>query len=74
MSSEVVQNAPDGWGVGKTEKGWMTGEAFYEFVGNVFIPYLKEKGIELPIILFLDGHKSHLTMQLRNYVVKMESS
>ncbi|KAG6448525.1 hypothetical protein O3G_MSEX005530 [Manduca sexta] len=64
MSTEVLDNAPNGWGVGKTDKGWMTGESFYEYVANVFIPYLKEKEIELPVILFLDGHKSHLTMQL----------
>ncbi|XP_063366315.1 uncharacterized protein LOC134654774 [Cydia amplana] len=64
MNSEVVQNAPEGWGLGKTDKGWMTGEAFYEYIGNVFIPYLKEKEIALPVILFLDGHKSHLTMHL----------
>lgn len=42
----------------------MTSVSFYEYVANVFISYLREKEIELPIVLFLDGHKSHLTMHL----------
>lgn len=64
ISSEIVQNAPPGWGIGKTDKGWMTGEAFYEYVANIFIPYLKNRETVFPVILFLDGHKSHLTMHL----------
>lgn len=42
----------------------MTGESFYEYIGNVFIPFLKENQKPLPVILFLDGHKSHLTLNL----------
>lgn len=64
MNQDVIQNAPDNWSIGKTDKGWMTGESFYEYIGNVFIPHLKKEGVKLPVILFLDGHKSHLTLHL----------
>lgn len=54
-------------GIGKTEKGWMTGEAFYEYFANVFHPYLVKEQIPLPVIVFLDGHSSHLTLHLSEF-------
>lgn len=63
----VAKAAPPFWGLGKTEKGWMTGESFYEYFANVFYPFLVENNIELPVIVFLDGHASHLTMHLTNF-------
>lgn len=42
----------------------MTGQTFYEYVGNVFLPWLKENNITLPIIFFVDGHSSQLTLPL----------
>lgn len=66
MNQDVIQNAPDNWSIGKTGKGWMTAESFYEYIGNVFIPHLRKEGVELPVILFLDGHKSHLSLHLSN--------
>ncbi|KAJ8926646.1 hypothetical protein NQ314_020967 [Rhamnusium bicolor] len=52
------------WGIGRSENGWMTTETFYQYIGNVFHPYLLENGVKFPIILFVDGHKSHLTYEL----------
>jgi len=39
-------------------------KVFYEFIANIFYPFVVEKGIRFPIILFVKGHKSHLTYQL----------
>lgn len=64
MPASIAQNTPKYWSVGKSENGWMTGKCFFEYIGNVFVPFLKTKAIQLPVILFLDGHKSHLTMEL----------
>lgn len=64
IPTQVVRNCPIYWGLGRSEKGWMTCETFYEFIANVFLPYLKEKNVLRPIILYLDGHKSHITKYL----------
>jgi len=64
MNQEIANSAPSYWGLGKTDCGWMTGEAFFEYFSNVFHPYLIKNNVELPAIVFLDGHASHLTMHL----------
>lgn len=43
----------------------MKPEVFYEYIANVFHPFLIGHSIQFPIILFVDGHKSHFTYQLR---------
>jgi len=45
----------------------ITGETFFEYVANVFYPWLIEKKIQLPVILFFDGHVSHLTYHLSTF-------
>lgn len=48
-----------------SDKGWITGETFFEYVANVFYPWLLENKILLPFILCLDvPHVSHLTYHL----------
>lgn len=54
--------APPDWGIGRSKNGWMTCEAFYEHNANVFCPYLEKNQIPKPILLMLDGHKSHLSL------------
>lgn len=58
----ILEKVPSNWGVGKSESGWMTSEVFYEYIGNVFNTYLDMNNIEKPIIYYVDGHKSHLTI------------
>lgn len=45
----------------------MSSQTFYSYVCNTFLPCLKGKGIKLPILYLLDGHKSHLTYNLSNF-------
>uniref|UniRef100_V5I9U1 DDE-1 domain-containing protein n=1 Tax=Anoplophora glabripennis TaxID=217634 RepID=V5I9U1_ANOGL len=42
----------------------MKAECFYEYVANVLHPHLEDKGTTFPIILFVDGHATHLTYEL----------
>lgn len=58
------------WGIGKTESGWMTGESFFEYIANIFYPWLISSNIELPVILYVDGHSFHMTMPLSNFCNK----
>lgn len=64
IPNEVLKTIPNEWGVGKSDSGWMKSELFYEYVANVLHPYLIKSNTELPIILFVDGHKSHLTYEI----------
>ncbi|XP_063385493.1 uncharacterized protein LOC134671563 [Cydia fagiglandana] len=61
---KISDSVPDGWGIGKSDSGWMTTETFYEFIANVFHPYLVSNNVKLPVILFVDGHKTHLNFHL----------
>lgn len=66
----VTSKIPSGWSVGSTERGWMTADSFYEYITNVFHPWLLAKNIQMPVLLYVDGHSSHLTMPLSNFCRK----
>lgn len=61
MPYSIAQSMPASWAIGKTDSGWMTSESFYSYITNVFSKWLRENNIELPVILYVDGHKSHIT-------------
>lgn len=61
IPGEISRNTPPNWGLGRIENGWMIGESFYEYMANVFIPYIEERDITRPIVLFMDGHRFHIT-------------
>ncbi|XP_071649202.1 uncharacterized protein [Temnothorax longispinosus] len=58
----VSQSVPTDWGIGKSENGWMTAETFYKYISNIFEPWLTAQNIERPVILYVDGHSSHMTL------------
>lgn len=61
IPQKISDGIPKEWGVGRSDNGWMTSELFFEYIANVFHPYLLQTGVTLPVIYFLDGHKTHLT-------------
>lgn len=61
IPQEIVNSVPPNWGIGHSESGWMKSETFF---ANIFHPFLLINNIKLPVILFVDGHKSHLTYEL----------
>jgi len=64
LPASAKRSAPYGWAVGSTESGWMTARAFFEYFTNTFIPWLKCRNIKLPVAVFFDGHKSHISLPL----------
>lgn len=58
------------WGIGKSKNGWMTAETFLQYFTNVFFPYLVKENYDFPIIVFLDGHSSHLSLELTTFCKK----
>lgn len=67
IPERIGTTVPSGWGIGRSESGWMTGELFFEYIANIFHPWLLENNIELPVVLFIDGHTSHLTLALSDF-------
>lgn len=64
LPTNIVMSVPKSWGVGNSENGWMKNEIFYEYIGNIFYKHLKKKGIQFPVLLFVDGHSTHITYEL----------
>ena len=63
LPSEIASNIPPDFHVALTESGWMTSKLFYEFIANPFINWINQNNIERPVVLFVDGHKTHVTLQ-----------
>lgn len=67
---ELAFSVPDEWGIGRSESGWMTGQTFYEFITNIFEKWLTRMKIPRPVILFIDGHSSHLTLHTSRFCIE----
>lgn len=67
IPKDAVQVAPPNYSLGFSDNGWMTAKNFFEYIANVFQPWLEESGIELPVVLFIDGHSSHMTLPLSKF-------
>jgi hypothetical protein len=50
--------------LGRTKSGWMDSELFYTWVRDHFITAISERSIKRPVILFVDGHTSHINLEL----------
>ncbi|XP_077268790.1 uncharacterized protein LOC143900891 [Temnothorax americanus] len=72
IPGHIARSMPKDWSIGHSENGWMTGETFYEYIANIFYPWLVKNAIMFPVVLFLDGHSSHLTMALSNFCREKE--
>lgn len=67
VPQDIVAKLPTDWGVGRSESGWMTTAVFYEFLTNIFHPWLTRQKIELPVIYFVDGHTSHQSLHTSQF-------
>ncbi|XP_071640828.1 uncharacterized protein [Temnothorax longispinosus] len=65
----ISQSMPSDWVIGKTSSGWMTAESFYEYITHTFEPWLTANNIQRPVILYVDGHSSHVTVPLVEFCV-----
>lgn len=70
ISKEIVQSVPDEWGIGRSDSGWMTGETFLHYIKEIFLPSLLQNNILFPVLLLVEGHKSHINMDLHEFFVQ----
>ena len=57
---QPLKDFPDA-AFGRSDNGWMDSELFISWLQNVFVPHLDAKKVPLPVVLFVDGHKTHLS-------------
>lgn len=67
VPKHIAESVPNSWAIGKSESGWMCSSTFYEYITNIFHPWLIEYKIKLPVVFFLDGHASHVTKHLSDF-------
>jgi len=64
IPENIALSVPAEWGIARSDREWMTCEIFYEYIANIFHSFLFSQGVIFSVVLFVDGHKSHLTYQL----------
>ncbi|XP_060584711.1 uncharacterized protein LOC132740757 [Ruditapes philippinarum] len=52
---------------GRTESGWMDSELFVTWLTEVFETALSEREIKRPVVLFVDGHSTHCTLEASKF-------
>ena len=67
LPSNAAAMAPPDFQFGVSDNGWMTAKNFYEYMANCFEPWLTVKGIKRPVLFYLDGHSSHMTLNLSEF-------
>ena len=56
--------------LGRSENGWMDSELFTSWLKEVFIPGVEARHIKKPVLLLLDGHKTHITTKASDICVQ----
>ena len=64
---DLIEAVPEGWSISRSDNGWMKSKTFYEYVVNVPNSWLDDNGIKKPVLFFIDGAKTHLTLHLSNF-------
>uniref|UniRef100_A0A336MPB2 CSON014827 protein n=1 Tax=Culicoides sonorensis TaxID=179676 RepID=A0A336MPB2_CULSO len=52
------------FGFAQTDNGWQTKTSFVNYVKDHLYPELLERGVQFPVIYFVDGHSSHSSFEL----------
>lgn len=63
---DVAESVPDDWSIGRSDSGWMVSTTFFAYM-HIFYDWLVEKKIKFPVLLFLDGHKSHINKDMSEF-------
>ena len=66
LPDDIKNRIPTNFKYLNTPSGWMKSEAFLEYLTVVFCPWLEKNTVKKPVILFVDGHKTHISMSISN--------
>jgi hypothetical protein len=62
--SRWTKNGPVGCLYSVSDSGWMEGDNFMQWFSKLFVPAVKHLVDTAPVILFFDGHHSHISIKL----------
>ena len=48
----------------KSDNGWINEGIFLSFLRDIFIPHVEKEQIKKPVILYVDGHTSHKSLEV----------
>lgn len=71
LPQNICDSVPKHWGIGATPNGWMKVELFYEYISKVFYKHLEATNVTFPVILFVDGHSTHLNYKVSELCKKL---
>jgi hypothetical protein len=61
IAFEITKRRSDDWGVSHSASDWMMAKVFYGYIRHTFTPHFGKHTIKFPVILFINGHHTHLT-------------
>lgn len=66
----IVDRMPSDWVLRKSDSGWMRPEVFYQYLANDLNKWLENERIQRPVLFSVDGHKSHMSVELSRFCNK----
>ena len=64
LYSDWTIGGPAGASYGMSASGWMEGDNFLSWFEKIYLPAIDHLLTDAPVVLFVDGHHSHLSLSL----------
>ena len=65
-SYNLADVSEDDYDLCHTENGWISADAFFEWLANLFLPSVKDT-VQFPILMFMDGHAAHCNIAVSDF-------
>lgn len=52
LPAVIAISVPKDWCIGRSDTGWMCAKTFFEYITNVFNPWLEQNNIQKPVFFF----------------------
>ncbi|CAG2186154.1 unnamed protein product [Mytilus edulis] len=53
--------------LGRSINGWMDSDLFLTWLRETFLPHIKARKVSLPVVLFVDGHSTHISLEANEF-------
>ncbi len=70
IAESWTTGGPPGTAYGTSPSGWMTEGNFFQWMEQVFVPWVSSLNSDRPHLLILDGHASHISIRVKELADK----